>query len=86
MRAQSDVTAALLIWLSDGARPRSGDFRANPSAEVIRASCRTRDGRRLASCGTASLDQGRIQSFDPDQVRSARGPVNDLKCRSPYTV
>ena len=24
--------------------------------------------------------------FDPDQVRSARGTVNDLKGRSPYTV
>jgi hypothetical protein len=36
MRAQTrDVTAALRIWLSDGARPRSGDFRANPSAEVF---------------------------------------------------
>jgi hypothetical protein len=36
MRAQtSDVTAALLIWLSDGTRPRSGDFRVNPSVEVF---------------------------------------------------
>jgi len=31
----SDVTAALLIWVSDGARPRSGDFRVNRSVEAF---------------------------------------------------
>lgn len=36
MRAQaSDVTAAILIWLPVGARPKSGDFRRSPSAEVL---------------------------------------------------
>jgi hypothetical protein len=89
MRAQSDVTAALLIWLSGGDRPRSGDFRANPSAEVFPSFAQAVEH----AMADASRHAGRLpwikvgsRVFDPDQVRSARGTVNDLKGRSPYTV
>ena len=90
MRAPtSDVTAALLIWVSDGARPRSGDFRLNRSVEVFPSFAQAvehamADGHRQA--GRLPWIKVGSRVFDPDQVRSARGTVNDLKGRSPYTV
>ena len=88
MRAQSDVTAALLIWLSDGDRPSSGDFRGNPRlrSSPHSASCRTRDGRRFGHAGRLPWIKVGSRVFDPDQVRSARSTVNDVKGRSPYTA
>ena len=89
MRAQtSDVTAALLIWLSDGARPRNGDFRANPSDEVFPSFAQA----VAHAMADASRHAGRLpwikagsRVFDPDQVRSARSTVKGLEGRSPYT-
>jgi hypothetical protein len=90
MRAPtSNVTAALLIWLSDGARPRSDDFRVNCSVEVFPSFVQAvehamADGYRQA--GRLPWIKVGSRIFDPDQIRSARGTVNDLKGRSPYTV
>jgi hypothetical protein len=89
MRAQtSDVTAALLIWLSDGTRPRSGDFRVNPSVEVFPSFAQAVehamvDGYRHA--GQLPWIEVGSRVFDPDQVRSARSTVKGLEGRSPYT-
>lgn len=90
MRAQaSDVTAAILIGLSDGGRPRSGDFSGNPSAEVFPSFAQAvehamADGYRHA--GRLPWIKVGSRIFDPDQVRSARSTVSDVKGRSPYTV
>ena len=90
MRAQpSDVTAALLIWLSDGARPSSGDFRGDASVEVFPSFAQAveravADSYRRA--GRRPWIKVGSRVFDPDQVRSAKSTVNDLKGRSPYTV
>jgi hypothetical protein len=80
-----DVTAAILVWLPDGARPRSGDFRGNPSAEVFpsfadaveRAMV---DGSRHAG-GLPWVKVG-SRIFDPDQIRRSCGTVRDVKGRS----
>lgn len=90
MRAQvSDVTAAILIWLPDGARPKSGDFRRDPSAEVA-ASFSEAVERAMAS---APRHQGQrpwikigSKVCDPEQIRAARRTLDDMAGRSPYTA
>ena len=81
-----DVTAAILIWLPDGIRPRSGDFRRNDSAEVI-PSFASAVERAIGDCRSHSgqLPWIKVGSrvFDPDQVRNARRTVVDVKGRSP---
>jgi hypothetical protein len=90
MRAPtSDVTAALLIWVSDGARPRRGDFHVNRSVEVFPSFAQAvehamADGHREA--GRLPWIKVGSRVFDPDQVRSASSTVSDVKSRSPYTV
>jgi hypothetical protein len=90
MRAQaSDVTAAILIWLSDGDRPRSGNFRGNPSAEVFPSFAQAVEHAMADDYRhTGRLPWIKVGSriLDPDQIRSARSTVSDVKGRSPYTV
>ena len=90
MRAQAtDVTAAILIWLPDGSRPKSGDFRRNPSAEVA-ASFSEAVERAMSS---ADRHQGQLpwikigsRVCDPDQIRASRRTLDDVAGRSPYTA
>jgi hypothetical protein len=86
MRAQtSDVTAAILIWLPDGARPKSGDFRRNPSAEVLSSFAEAVE----RAVGHARPDSGRLpwikvgsKIFHPDQIPRARTTVIDVMGRN----
>ena len=90
MRAQaSDVTAAILIWLSVGTQPSSGDFRRDPSAEVFPSFAQAvehavADSRRPS--GRLPWIKVGSRVFDPDQVKSASSTVSDVKGRSPYTA
>lgn len=90
MRAQaSDVTAAILIWLPVGARPKSGDFRRSPSAEVLSSFAEAVE--RAVNDGhphSGRLPWIKVGSriFNPDEVQSARSTVTDIKGRNPYTA
>jgi hypothetical protein len=82
----SDVTAAILIWLPDGARPTSGDLRRNTSAAVIPSFAEAVE--RAVGDGyphSARLPWIKVGSrvFNPDQIRSARNTVIDVKGRNP---
>jgi hypothetical protein len=85
----NDVTAALLIWLSDGTQPSSGDFRRDASLEVFPSFAQAVEHAVAGSC----RPEGRLpwikvgsRVFDPDQVMRAKSTVSDVKGRSPYTA
>lgn len=85
----SDVTAAILIWLPVGARPKSGDFRRSPSAEVLSSFAEAVE--RAVNDGhphSGRLPWIKVGSriFNPDEVQSARSTVTDIKGRNPYTA
>jgi hypothetical protein len=90
VRAQaSDVTAAILIWLPDGSRPKSGDFSRNPSAEVASSFSEAVE-RAMAS---AHHHQGQrpwikvgSKVCDPAQIKASCRTLNDVAGRSPYTA
>jgi hypothetical protein len=78
-----------LVWLPDGARPRSGDFRRNASAEV--ASSFAEAVERAMASAHGHLGQrpwikvgSRVR--DSEQVRGARRTLDDIAGRSPYTA
>jgi hypothetical protein len=86
MRAQtSDVTTGILIWLPDEAWPKSGDFRRNPSAEVLSSFAEAVE----RAVGNGYPDSGRLpwikvgsKTFHPDQIRRARTTVIDVMGRN----
>lgn len=85
----SDVTAAILIWLPDGSRPRSGDFRRNPSAEVASSFSEAVE-RAMASAhrhpGQLPWIKVGSKVCDPAQIKASCQTLNDVAGRSPYAA
>jgi hypothetical protein len=81
----SDVTAAILIWLPHGTEPKRGDFRRNDSAEVL-PSLAEAVQRAVGDChpqpGHLPWIKVGSRVLDPDQIKSARSTVTDVRGRS----
>jgi hypothetical protein len=88
-----DVTAAMLVWLPNGAKPTPEDFdeqRQDLSPTVFPSvggavEHATVTFERGESNGRLPWIKVGSEIFDPDQVRSARSTVNVVKGRSPYS-
>jgi hypothetical protein len=88
-----DVTAAMLVWLPEGAKPTPEDF--DEERRDLDPTVSSSFGGAVEHA-TAALERGetggrlpwiRVGSeiFDPDHVQSARSTVNEVKGRSPYS-
>ena len=85
----SDVTAAILIWLPDGVRPKSADFGRNPSAEVVPSFAEAVE-HAMASAphrhGQHPWIKVGSRVCDPKQTSGANRTLDDIAGRSPYTA
>jgi hypothetical protein len=88
-----DVTAAMLVWLPDGTKPRGADF--DEQRQDLNPMAFSSFGGAVEHA-TATFERGgsggrlpwiRVGSeiFDPDHVKNARSTVHDVKGRSPYS-